>query len=348
MNNKQNIRRISTEKLESYLLEKGEKKFRIKQLMEWLWKKHAGSFDEMTNLSREMRALLDKHFYINRLQIYTHQRSEDGTIKAVFALEDNNLIEGVLIPSRERMTACISSQVGCSLDCEFCATANLGFRRNLFADEIVDQVVEMDRLAREQYGNNLSNIVFMGMGEPLLNYDNVIQSIRKITSEQGLSFSPRRITLSTVGLPDKIKKLADEDLKINFALSLHVAEDDKRNRIVPINKKNSIIELNEALQYYHNQTGLRITIEYILFYNFNDSIDDARQLAEFCKDFPVKVNVIEYNPVGSSELKPPKYEDTEKFIDFLRNKINIIVNVRNSRGKDIDAACGQLANKLEK
>lgn len=347
MKEKQNIRRIPAAELEKFLLEKGEKKFRIEQLNEWLWQKNAGSFGEMTNLSIKTRQLLDDHFYISRIRVSQSQKSRDGTVKVAFQLEDDKIIEGVLIPSHERMTACISSQVGCNLGCEFCATAKIGFQRNLYADEILDQVVEIDRLARENYDIGLSNIVFMGMGEPLMNYAHVVQSIKLMSSEKGAGYSPKRITLSTVGLPGQIIKLADEDLKINLALSLHVANDDKRSQIVPVNKQNPINKLIEAVKYYHEKTGTRITIEYILFKDFNDSIEEARDLADFCKHFPVKVNVIEYNPVQGSYMQPPGRESTDEFVKFLKEKINIIVNVRRSRGKDIDAACGQLANKLK-
>lgn len=348
MKDKINIRRISSEELEKYLLEKGEKKFRVKQIIEWLWQKHAASFGEMTNLSKGLRDMLEEEFYIRRAEVINTQVSSDTTVKVAFRMEDESIVEGVLIPSKERMTACISSQVGCHLGCKFCATAGLGFKRNLYPDEIVDQVVEIDRIAQERYGHNLSNIVYMGMGEPLMNLPYVVDSVRWLTSEKGLNISYKRITLSTVGLPSQIKKLADEDLKINLALSLHVANDEKRNKIIPVNRRNPVGELVEALKYYHEKTGSRITIEYILFKGFNDSIEDASQLAKFCKNFPVKVNIIEYNPVERSFLERAENEEMERFVEFLREKINIIVNVRRSRGKDIDAACGQLANKLVK
>ncbi len=348
MKEKRNIRRIPEKELEKYLLEKGAKKFRIKQLIEWLWQKNAASFDDMTNLSKDMRQMLSDEFYIQRAEISSTQKSEDSTIKVAFKLEDGSIVEGVLIPSRERMTACISSQVGCHLGCKFCATAGLGLKRNLHPDEIVDQVTGIDKLAREKYQQSLSNIVYMGMGEPLVNYDNVVDSVRKLTSEKGLGMSPKRITLSTVGLPDKIKMLADEDLKINLALSLHVANDEKRDKIIPLNRRNPLKELISALEYYHEKTSQRITIEYILFKDFNDSLQDASELASFCKHFPVKVNIIEYNPVERSFLQKADIPEMERFVEFLREKINIIVNVRRSRGKDIDAACGQLANKLAK
>ncbi|MGM0613045.1 MAG: 23S rRNA (adenine(2503)-C(2))-methyltransferase RlmN [Bacteroidota bacterium] len=346
MENKKNIRRITTRELESYLESKGEKKFRAKQIIEWLWQKQVATFEEMTNLSKNIREELNTDFYIHRAQVSSTQTSNDKTIKVAFTLEDGHVVEGVLIPSGDRLTACISSQVGCKLGCKFCATASLGFQRDLYPDEIVDQVVEIDKIANKTYDQSLTNIVYMGMGEPLMNYDYVVESLRWLTSEKGLGISPKRITLSTVGLDEQIKKLADENLKINLALSLNAADDDKRNEIVPINKRYPLPKLIEALKYFYEKTGSRITIEYILFKDFNDSLDDASKLATFCKNFPVKVNIIEYNPVEGSTLERADDKEMEQFVEFLREKINIIVNVRRSRGKDIDAACGQLANKL--
>ncbi|MFO8086874.1 MAG: 23S rRNA (adenine(2503)-C(2))-methyltransferase RlmN [Bacteroidales bacterium] len=346
MREKQNIRRLTVEEIEAVIEQYGEKQFRAKQIIEWLWQKHIAAFDEMTSLSKGLREKLQRDFYIHRPKVINKQLSKDGTIKLAFEMEDESVVEGVLIPSKERMTACISSQVGCQLGCKFCATAGLGFQRNLFPDEIVDQVVELNRVAQEKYGHDLSNIVYMGMGEPLMNYPHVVDSVRWLTSSKGLGISHRRITLSTVGLVEQIKKLADEDLKINLALSLHAANDQKRDAIVPVNRRNPIADLIDALKYYYDKTGSRITIEYILFKGFNDSLQDASELAAFCKHFPVKVNVIEYNPVERSSLERAENEDMELFVNFLREKINIIVNVRRSRGKDIDAACGQLANKI--
>ena len=347
MKDKKNIRRISREELEAYMEREGEKKFRAGQIIEWLWQKQVASFEEMTNLSKNIREKLNTDFYISHAKINSTQTSNDKTIKVAFTLEDGHIVEGVLIPSGDRLTACISSQVGCKLGCKFCATAGLGFQRDLYPDEIVDQVAEIERISSETYRQSLSNIVYMGMGEPLLNFDNVVTSIRWLTSEKGLGISHRRITLSTVGLAEQIIKLADEDLKINLALSLQVADDEKRNKIVPVNKRHPLPNLKEAVKYFYDKTGLRITIEYILFKDFNDSLEDASQLASFCKSFPVKVNVIEYNPVEGSDLERANDKEMEQFVEFLREKINIIVNVRKSRGKDIDAACGQLANKLD-
>jgi 23S rRNA (adenine2503-C2)-methyltransferase len=253
-------------------------------------------------------------------------------------------VEGVLIPTPNRMTACISSQVGCSLTCKFCATGKLERLRNLNADEIYDQVVLIKNQAEEKYKTPLSNIVYMGMGEPLLNYKNVMDSIQKITSPEGLNMSPQRITVSTAGVSKMIMKLADDGAKFNLALSLHAANDKKRNYIMPINESNSLEALAEALKYFYEKTETRVTYEYIAFKDFNDSLEDAKELAAFCKHIPCKVNIIEYNPIDDGEFQQTTNERLDAFAKFLENK-NIIVNVRRSRGKDIDAACGQLANK---
>ncbi|MFO8055004.1 MAG: 23S rRNA (adenine(2503)-C(2))-methyltransferase RlmN [Bacteroidales bacterium] len=346
MNNKQNIRRLSKDALSRILLEKGEKKFRVNQLHEWIWEKNAASFQDMSNLPKSMREMLEQGFYIHHAKVTDKRISEDKTAKMAFTFEDGQIAEGVLIPAKDRITACISSQSGCSLNCKFCATAALGLNRNLYPDEMTDQIVEINKIAEEKYGQPLSNIVLMGMGEPLMNYDNVVKTLRWLTTEEGAGISNRRITLSTVGIADKIRQLADDNVKVNLALSLHVANNEKRNKIIPVNKKFPLQALIDALTYFYQKTNLRLTIEYILFKGFNDTLEDASELADFCKHFPVKVNIIEYNPVKGSSLQKADYEDMNRFVEFLRDKINIIVNVRKSRGKDIDAACGQLANKL--
>ncbi len=341
---KKDIRALSLEDLKTVFIENGDKAFRAKQVYEWLWKKSAHSFAEMTNLSKATRDLLDTHFVINAVKVDDLQISLDRTIKSAFRLFDNNLVEGVLIPSTSRMTACISSQVGCSLTCKYCATGKLERLRNLKADEIYDQVVLIREQAEKKYNTPLTNIVYMGMGEPLLNYSNVLESIQRITSPEGLNMSPQRITVSTAGVAKMIKKLGDDQVKFNLALSLHAASDTKRNYIMPINESNSLEALTEALKYFYEKTETRVTYEYIAFRDFNDSIDDARDLARFCKNVPCKVNIIEYNPIDNGEFQQTSSERLEAFAHFLESK-NIIVNIRRSRGKDIDAACGQLANK---
>jgi len=339
-----NIRNLSLEELKESFTEFGEKSFRAKQVWEWLWLKNAHSFDQMTNLSIGIRSWLNTHYYIDAIALQDQQISKDRTIKSAFHIENGQVIEGVLIPTSSRMTACISSQVGCSLACKFCATGRLKLMRNLSAGEIVDQVVYLNNQAQKHYGQNLSNIVYMGMGEPLLNYKNVMQSIDRLCSADGLGISPRRITLSTAGIAKMITKLGDDNTKVNLALSLHAANDLKRNEIMEINESNNLATLSEALQYFHQKTGTRVTFEYIIFKDFNDELSDARELAQFAKCVPCKINIIEYNPIDNGIYQQADSKKVEAFAQYLES-LNLIVNVRRSRGKDIDAACGQLANK---
>ena len=338
------IRTLSQEELIDFFTVNNEKSFRAKQVMEWLWKKDAHSFEEMTNLSKSIRDLLNQHFVIPKISIDDQQISIDRTIKCAFKIEEGKVVEGVLIPTTKRMTACISSQVGCSLSCTFCATGSLKLMKNLTPGEIVDQVSLLRDLAEKKYNAPLTNIVLMGMGEPLLNYKNVMEGIKKITSPNGLGISSKRITLSTAGIAKMIKKLGDDQVKFNLALSLHAANDEKRNEIMPINEHNSLDALAEALKYFHEKTQTRITYEYIIFKNFNDSIADAEELVQFSRHVPCKINVIEYNPIDNGKLEQATPERVDAFAEYLE-KNKVIVNIRRSRGKDIDAACGQLANK---
>lgn len=337
---------MSLSDVEAAVLAMGEKKFRAKQVYEWLWKKGARSFSEMTNLSKPFREELEKHYAIHAIATDQVQRSLDGTIKSRFRLHDGHLIESVLIPvpADNRYTVCVSSQVGCSLSCTFCATGRMKRLRNLDAAEIYDQVVMVNAQCEEAFGHPLTNIVYMGMGEPLLAYKNVLESIDRITSADGLNMSPRRITVSTAGIAKMIKKLADDAVKVNLALSLHAADDVKRNEIMPINEQNNLDTLMEALKYYYEQTRNRISYEYIAFQDFNDSVDDARLLARLCKPFPVRVNIIEYNPIDGAPFRKATEHRIDDFARYLREQ-GVMVTVRRSRGKDIDAACGQLANK---
>ena len=339
-----NIRSLSEEELIAYFKELGHPAFRAKQVYEWLWKKQAHDFESMSNLPLALRNQLKENFTIHGVETLSSQISADKTIKNAFKLFDGNVVEGVLIHSTKRMTACISTQVGCSLSCKFCATGKLERKRNLDYDEIFDQVALIQKQAQEKYQSPLTNIVYMGMGEPLLNYANTLASIEKITSEKGLGMSPKRITVSTAGIAKMIKKLGDDDVKFNLALSLHAANDEKRSKIMPINDSNSLKELSEAIIYFHEKTGSRITYEYIIFKDFNDDIQDAIELARFCKITPCKINIIEYNSIGDSEFQQTTNEKLFAFTQLLESK-NLVVNVRRSRGKDIDAACGQLANK---
>lgn len=347
MAEKSNIRHLSSTALKEFFVEKGDKAFRAKQVEEWLWKKSARSFEEMTNLSKETRTLLEENFTINPITVETSQISNDRTIKNAFKLHDGYVVEGVLIPTDTRMTACVSSQVGCSLTCKFCATGKLNRERNLEFDEIYDQVAIIREQSEKQYNMQLSNVVYMGMGEPLLNYANVLKSIEYITSPQGLHMAPRRITVSTAGIAKMIKKLGDDQVKFNLALSLHAANDKKRDKIMPINESNNLEVLEDALNYFYDKTGTRVTLEYIVFKNFNDGMDDARELAAFAKRVVSKINLIEYNPIDGGEFQRTTDERVNAFMSELwRN--GLVVNLRRSRGKDIDAACGQLANKSVK
>ena len=340
----QDIRKQSIGEIKEFLVQHGEQGFRAKQVYEWLWKKSAQGFDEMSNLSLKTRQLLAQHFQINGIVVDNMQISSDKTIKSAFKLFDDHIVEGVLIPADDRMTACVSSQVGCSLTCSFCATGYMERKRNLDPAEIYDQVVQIRNQAEGHYQTPLTNIVYMGMGEPLLNYANVIESIHYITSPEGLGMSPKRITVSTAGIAKMIKKLGDDEVKFNLALSLHAANDTKRNQIMPINESNSLVALREALLHFYKKTGSRITFEYIVFHNFNDSLEDARELWTFAKSIPSKINIIEYNPIKEADFKNADTDKIEKFATYLEDK-GLIVNVRRSRGKDIDAACGQLAGK---
>ena len=345
MATQQNIRHLSVQELENYFGTIGEQKFRVKQIHEWLWQKHAHSFDDMTNLSKDLRTKLANEFILPALQIETVQTSTDGTIKSRFKTSDNHMVEGVLIPTELRKTACVSSQIGCSLSCKFCATGYMDRKRNLNYDEIYDQVVMINQQSEKAYNKKLSNIVFMGMGEPLLNYKNVLKSIERISADDGLGMSPKRITVSTAGVASQIKHLGDDKVKFKLALSLHAANDKKRNEIMPINESNNISVLIEALNYFYKQTGNEITFEYILFQNFNDSQKDAEELIKIYRQVPADlVNIIEYNPIDAFKFQKPNEDVVDEFMSHLeKNRVN--ARLRRSRGKDIDAACGQLANK---
>ncbi len=338
------FRTLSLADIKSYLENAGEKTFRARQIYEWLWQKGAGSFEEMTNLSKELRSKLNDDFVINSLSADEKQQSRDGTVKMRFKTYDGYFIEGVLIPATDRLTACVSSQVGCSLTCKFCATGKMGRKRNLNFDEIFDQVVLINREALSVHGRGLTNIVFMGMGEPLLNYAEVMKAVEKISSPEGLGMSPRRITVSTAGIAKMIRKLGDDEVRFRLALSLHAANDTKRNEIMPINETNDLESLIEALHYFATKTGNRISFEYILLDHFNDYVEDARQLAKICERIPARVNLIEYNKVENVPFRRAADDRAQHFCDFLNNH-GVIATIRRSRGKDIDAACGQLANK---
>lgn len=341
---KKDIRALTREQLRDFFVSRGDQAFRGNQVYEWLWQKSVHSFDAMTNISIETRHYLEDHFEINHIQVDQMQRSTDGTIKNAVRLHDDLIVESVLIPTATRTTACVSSQVGCSLDCKFCATARLKRMRNLNPDEIYDQVVAIDKESRLYFNRPLSNIVFMGMGEPLMNYNNVLKAIDKITSPDGLGMSPKRITVSTSGVPRMIKKMADELVKFKLAVSLHSAIDEKRTSVMPFNATFPLKDLREALEYWYAKTKSRITYEYVVWDGINDTQKDVDALVEFCSFAPSKVNLIEYNPIDDGDFKQATGQAVAMYVETLERN-GITVTVRRSRGKDIDAACGQLANK---
>ena len=340
-----NIRQLTQEELTGFIERIGEKPFRARQVWEWLWKKPAHSFAEMTNLSRELRERLGSEFTLPALTTDATQYSADGTVKSRFRTHDGHAIEGVLIPTEDRFTACVSSQVGCSLNCRFCATGYIEKNRNLHFDEIVDQVVLINRQCERIHGHRLTNIVFMGMGEPLLNYRNLMKAVERITAADGLAMSPRRITVSTAGVSKMIRQLGDDGVRFKLALSLHAATDAKRNEIMSINESNNLKSLVDALNHFYRKTSTKVTLEYILFDAFNDSLRDAEDLIKVYRQVPADlVNIIEYNPIDFARFRKPSEEKTAAFMAYLeKNRVN--ARLRRSRGKDIDAACGQLANK---
>ena len=341
---KKDIRALTKEQLREFFEKEGDKAFRGNQVYEWLWSKGAHTFEDMTNLSKETRQMLEDNFVINHIKVDVMQRSSDGTVKNAVRLHDDLIVESVLIPTKTRTTACVSSQVGCSLDCKFCATSRLKRMRNLNPDEIYDQVVAIDRESRLYFDRPLSNIVFMGMGEPLMNYNNVLKAIEKITSPEGLAMSPKRIVVSTSGVPKMIKKMADDNVKFKLAVSLHSAIDEVRTSIMPFNATFPLADLREALVYWYEKTKNRITYEYVVWEGINDKRKDVDALVQFCKFAPSKVNIIEYNPIDDGEFQQARSEAIDMYKNVLEDN-NITVTIRRSRGKDIDAACGQLANK---
>lgn len=344
MTKKKNLRSLKKEELKKLLIDWKEPGFRANQIYDWLWAKGVSSIDEMRNIPKHLSSRLKEFFFIEPIKFDSIQKSSDGTIKNAVLLRDGLLVESVLIPTSDRITACVSSQVGCSLDCNFCATARLKRMRNLDPDEIYDQVLAIHRQGLENFNRPLTNIVFMGMGEPLMNYKNVLSAIEKITQPDGLNFSPKRITLSTVGVPKMIKRLADDKVKFNLAVSLHSAINDIRSSIMPINDSAPIEELTESLVYWYRLTRRKITFEYVVWKEINDKIEDVEALVKLCKQVPSKVNLIEYNFIGDKRFKRAE----NKSIDLYRRKLKengISTHIRKSRGEDIDAACGQLANK---
>ena len=343
------LRSISLPDLEVLFASWDEPRFRAKQVYEWLWAKSVTDLEAMTNVSKGLRQRLHTEFTLNTLSEDAVQHSADGTIKTRWRTHDGHRIESVLIPVPEegRFTVCVSTQVGCSLTCAFCATGRMGRKRNLEAYEIVDQVAGVNRQCIEAFGRPVTNVVYMGMGEPLLTYPATLESIARLTAAPplGLGMSARRITVSTAGIAKMIRKLADDGFRSNLALSLHAADDAKRNEIMPINESNNLHALMEALEYLYQKTKVRISYEYIAFERFNDSPADAAKLVQLCRrKFPVRVNIIEYNPIDGAPFTKSGEERLNAFAAHLAHH-GATVTVRRSRGKDIDAACGQLANK---
>ena len=343
---KKDIRALTKEQLREFFVKNGDKAFRGNQVYEWLWNKSLHTFEDMTNISKSTREMLEENFVINHIEVDSMQRSSDGTIKNGIRLHDGLIVESVLIPTDTRTTACVSSQVGCSLDCKFCATARLKRMRNLNPDEIYDQVVAIDQQSRLYHNHKLSNIVFMGMGEPLMNYNNVMKSIEKITSPEGLGMSAKRITVSTSGVPKMIKKMADDEVKFNLAVSLHSAIDEVRTSIMPFNSTFPLADLADSLRYWYEKTKRKVTYEYVVWDGINDRKEDIQALVEFCKIIPAKVNLIEYNPIDDGQFQQASSRAIDAYISNLEMN-DIVVNVRRSRGKDIDAACGQLVGKVQ-
>ncbi len=344
MISKKDIRSLNEQEFKDILILNSFKPFRANQIFHWLWKKSVYSFYEMTNLPDRLIEFLDTNFIINNIKIHKTQKSTDGTIKYAIELHDGFIVECVLIPTKNRITACVSSQVGCSLNCKFCATARLKRMRNLKADEIYDQVVLISKQAREFFNKPLTNIVFMGMGEPLMNYKNVVKSINKISSKSGLGMSPKRIVVSTSGVPKMIRKIADDNVKFKLAVSLHSAVNEVRTSIMPFNEKMNLDELSESLQYWYTKTKNIITFEYVVWKGVNDKIEDIKALVKFCKKVPSKVNLIQYNSIDDPNFVQAPKSILDNYIQLLEsNKIK--ATIRKSRGQDIDAACGQLANK---
>ena len=346
MENKNDIRSLTLDELISFFQKNDLPSYKANQVYNWLWKKSCLSFDKMSNISIETRNLLKNKFVINHINIDRFQKSIDGTIKNAIVLFDDLFVESVLIPTKSRTTACVSSQVGCSLDCEFCATSKMDRMRNLNPDEIYDQVATINSQSLNYHGKPLSNIVFMGMGEPLLNYNNVIKGIEKITSREGLAMSPKRITVSTSGISKMIIKMADDNVKFNLAVSLHSAIEKTRNQIMPFTKKFPLKDLKEAIKHWYLKTKKIVTYEYIVWNNINDDDEHINALVDFCKFSPSKVNLIEYNSIENSVFSSASNSIIKRYVNALE-KNKIPVTIRKSRGKDIDAACGQLANKLK-
>lgn len=350
-NKKIELKGLTLTELQDYCVSIGEPKYRASQLFNWIYNHICLDFNEMQNISKELRNKLDENCNLKTLSLITTQNSHStGTKKFLFKTHDEHKIESVLIPEKERSTLCISTQVGCPLDCKFCATGLMGYKRNLTAGEVVDQYL---LTAKENGKEKITNIVYMGMGEPLLNFDTTLKSAEIFTHELTKGLSRTRITISTSGISHKIKELADSGLRVKLAFSLHSAFEDIRSKIMPINKKYSLKENVDALKYYSQKTKTRITFEYTMLKDLNDRDEDVKAITKLCAKFPSKINVIPFNSIKhmnpggiSAELEPTPHNEILNFVDKLRNN-NITVMVRETQGDDIAAACGQLAVKMK-
>ncbi|MBX2976687.1 MAG: 23S rRNA (adenine(2503)-C(2))-methyltransferase RlmN [Ignavibacteriaceae bacterium] len=346
--NKKFIKGLSLAELKELCEEKGLPKFRSEQLFNWMYNYLVTDFDEMLNLPKDLRSQFNEEYILNTLELTDSKSSKyDNTRKLIFKTTSNHFIESVIIPDKNRVTLCVSTQVGCPLDCQFCATGLMGYKKNLTAGEIFDQYGNAQRIS----GNEITNIVYMGMGEPLLNFDNTVKSLSIFSEELTKGISLKKITVSTAGIAPKILELAETGLKCKIALSLHSCFDDIRTKIMPINKKYSLKENLDAVAFYANKTGTRITFEYIMLKGINDRIEDVKALVSLAKKIPSKVNIIPFNslehmnPSGfASELQPTSKSKIDEFVDRLRDN-NVTVLIRDTQGEDIAAACGQLAIK---
>ncbi|HOB74768.1 MAG TPA: 23S rRNA (adenine(2503)-C(2))-methyltransferase RlmN [Phycisphaerae bacterium] len=356
---RQHLLGTTVEQFSAFLAEHQEPAYRAKQVFDWVYRKGADSFEVMSNLSKPLRALLAEHWDIYTSTISRRWESSDGTVKLLLEWSDGANSECVLIPEEDRNTACISSQVGCPVGCHFCASGLSGLERQLTAGQIVEQAMRVrqlcerpgeaeakprrgpSRAAAPNHDGRLSNIVFMGLGEPLANYANVVTAIRLINSAEGMNIGARKITVSTVGLPSQIMRLANENLQINLAISLHAPNDELRRQIIPWAEKISIDEIVEAARYYFEKTGRELTIEYILLGNLNDQPEHAYELVRLARKMRCNVNLIRYNPVPGLPFERPTSFAAHKFVERLRER-GVNAHVRKSRGADIDAACGQL------
>jgi 23S rRNA (adenine2503-C2)-methyltransferase len=348
MSTRINLSAYNKQQLSDFCNELGLPRYRADQLFQWIHLKNAGSFGEMTNLSKTLRGELEEKAELKGVERASVSRSKDGTVKCLFRLHDEKLVEAVLIPEffddgvADRLTVCVSSQVGCVFGCSFCATGKMGLFRNLSTGEITGQVLAMNAIAEADYSKRITNIVYMGMGEPFHNYAPVVDSAEILCDPLGLNLSPRRITISTVGLTRQIRSYADEQRPWNLAVSLHAADDEKRNRIMPINETLDLKALRGALEHYHRTMRQPVTYEYLLFDNFNDSPEDARKLAGIARWIPAKINIIMYNSVEGVTLQRAREDRLDRFMAELTRQ-GARATVRRSRGDDIDAGCGQLA-----